>query len=72
MKFIWNYPLVSGLRQKCGFADFLRLALLAKSCSLLKQEAKYFKIKLTNKGSACLTLEMEFVSSSKAIFPLFN
>ncbi|ENN72820.1 checkpoint protein HUS1 [Dendroctonus ponderosae] len=40
----------------------LSTALLAKSCSLLKQEAKYFKIKLTNKGSACLTLEMEFMS----------
>ncbi|XP_060524868.1 checkpoint protein HUS1 isoform X2 [Cylas formicarius] len=40
----------------------LSTVLLSRSCSLLKQEIKSFKIKLTNKESPCLTLEMEMVA----------
>ncbi|XP_050296994.1 checkpoint protein HUS1-like isoform X2 [Anthonomus grandis grandis] len=43
----------------------LSTALLARSCSVLKQDVKTFKIKLTNKDSPCLTLEMELVSGEQ-------
>lgn len=36
--------------------------LLARSCSIVKQDVKSFKLKLTNKESPCLTLEMDLVS----------
>ncbi|XP_023311397.1 checkpoint protein HUS1 isoform X2 [Anoplophora glabripennis] len=36
--------------------------LLARSLSMLKQDVKTFKIKLTNKESPCLTLEIELVA----------
>ncbi|KAJ3638437.1 hypothetical protein MTP99_001801 [Tenebrio molitor] len=39
-------------------------ALLARSVSLLKQSVKSLKIKLTNKDSPCLTLEMELASGN--------
>lgn len=42
--------------------NFLFVVLLAKSCSVLKQDVKQFKLKLTNKETPCLTLEMEVVS----------
>ncbi|XP_063932679.1 checkpoint protein HUS1 [Zophobas morio] len=42
----------------------LSTALLARSLSLLKQNVKSLKIKLTNKDSPCLTLEMELASES--------
>lgn len=35
--------------------------LLARSLTILKQEVKHCKIKLTDKDSPCLTLEMELV-----------
>lgn len=43
--------------------NFLFAVLLAKSCSVLKQDVKQFKLKLTNKEIPCLTLEMEVVSN---------
>ncbi|XP_064211616.1 checkpoint protein HUS1 isoform X1 [Tribolium castaneum] len=39
-------------------------ALLARSLSILKQNVKSLKIKLTNKDSPCLTLEMEMASEA--------
>ncbi|XP_044265051.1 checkpoint protein HUS1 [Tribolium madens] len=39
-------------------------ALLARSLSILKQNVKSLKIKLTNKDSPCLTLEMEMASGA--------
>ncbi|KAF7277104.1 hypothetical protein GWI33_009444, partial [Rhynchophorus ferrugineus] len=43
---------------------FLELStvLLARSCSVVKQDVKSFKLKLTNKGSPCLTLEMDLMA----------
>lgn len=38
-------------------------ALLARSLSILKQNVKSVKIKLTDKESPCLTLEMELVKN---------
>lgn len=36
--------------------------LLARSLAILRQDVRLFKIKLTNKDSPCLTIEMEVVS----------
>jgi len=40
----------------------LSTVLLSRSCSILKQDVKSFKIKLTNKESPCLTIEMELIA----------
>lgn len=37
------------------------LVLLARSLATLKQDMKLFKIKLTNKDTPCITIEMELV-----------
>ncbi|XP_066249726.1 checkpoint protein HUS1 [Euwallacea similis] len=40
----------------------LSTILLARCCAVLKQDVKHFKIKLTNKETPCLTLDMELMS----------
>lgn len=37
------------------------LVLLARSLAMLRHDVKLFKIKLTNKDTPCLTVEMELV-----------
>ncbi|CAH0550478.1 unnamed protein product [Brassicogethes aeneus] len=44
----------------------LSTTLLSRSLSILKQDCKSLKIKLTNKDSPCLTLDMELVSGEIA------
>lgn len=46
--------------------------MLARSLATLKQNARSLKIKLTNKQSPCITLEMELVSVAMILNNLPN